>query len=251
MTNQELLNANYTGAWLTDAKSFFSKKQNNDAVVLSYYDNDDKKTLLSLTADKTLGDMGGLGDKANRQLLLELALSWICDSEKDKYPEIKRYMGEHRFNENADELKRYFKNVISWVKRTFYVYRTEMKGLEWGVLYNRYHSKQYSPDILEKELMRLFALYETDPDGLKKKGFYEYALSGNRSLIWHRAFSDRQQKQAYQNQSGKCARCHKKFPLSQMQGHHRVAFADGGETTIGNCVMLCEACHKDLHAEER
>lgn len=251
MTNQELLNANYTGAWLSDAKRFFSKKNNNDAVALSYYDNDDKKTLLSLSADKVFGDMGGLGDKANRQLLLELALNWICDSDAERYSEIKRYMGEHRFDENANELKVYFTNVISWVKRTFPVYRTEMKGLDWGVLYNRYHLKNLVPEALEKELKRLFALYETDPDGLKKKGFYEYALSGDRSLIWHRAFSERQQKQAYQNQNGKCARCHKPFGLKEMEGHHKTAFADGGETTIENCVMLCQNCHTDLHAEER
>ena len=70
MTNQELLNANYTGKWLTDAKQFFSKKNNNEAIAISYYDNADRKTLLNLAADRVLGDMGNLGDKANRQLWL-------------------------------------------------------------------------------------------------------------------------------------------------------------------------------------
>jgi len=75
MTNQELLNANYTGQWLTCAKQFFSKKSNNSAINMSYYDNDDKKTLLNLSADKVLGDMGGLGDKATGNYCWNLPFS--------------------------------------------------------------------------------------------------------------------------------------------------------------------------------
>lgn len=251
MTNQELLNANYTGKWLTSAKQFFSKKNNNDAIAISYYDNDDKKTLLNLSADKVLGDMGSLGDKANRQLLLELALSWIINASPAEYPQIKDYMGKHRFDNDALELTNYFQNVISWVKKTFTVYRSDMKGLDWGVLYNTYHQRVYDAATIEKELARLYALYDIDPDGLKKKGFYEYALSGDRTLIWHRAFSERQMKQAYENQKHKCKRCGNPFALKDLQGHHKTAFANGGETTIENCVMLCKDCHKDYHAENR
>lgn len=251
MTNQELLNANYTGCWLTNAKKFFSKKNNNEAINISYYDNDDKKTLLNLSADKVLGDMGSLGDKANRQLLLELALNWRINAESEEYPQIKNYMGKHRFDDNADELIDYFKNVIAWVKRTFVNYRADMKGQEWGILYNRYHQHGFDADEIEQKLKYLYDLYDVDPDGLKKKGFYEYCLSGDRTLIWHRAFSDRQQKQAYENQGKKCKRCNKPFPLKEMDGHHKIAFADGGETTVENCVMLCHECHKDYHAENK
>lgn len=251
MTNQELLNANYTGDWLTSAKQFFSKRHNNEAINMSYYDNDDRKTLLSLSADKVLGDMGGLGDKANRQLLLELALKWRINAEESKYPQIKDYMGIHRFDDNAGELIGYFKNVIAWVKQTFTVYRNEMKGLDWGILYNAYGRKKFNPAEIEKTLKYLYDLYDIDPDGLKKKGFYEYCLSGDRTLIWHRAFSERQQKQAYERQKGKCARCGKPFALKDLEGHHRIAFADGGETTVKNCLMLCKDCHTDYHAESK
>ena len=249
MTDQELLNANYTGRWLTAAKQFFSKKNNNEAIAISYYDNDDKKTLLSLSADKTLGDMGGLGDKANRQLLLELALKWRAGAQPAEYPQIKDYMSKHRFDDDAGELVEYFKNVIGWVKRVFVVYRPEMKGIEWGFLYNKYGKQPFDPVEIADELKRLYDLYDIDPDGLKKTGFYEYCLSGDRSLVWRRAFSDRQQKQAYERQKGKCARCHKPFALKEMEGHHKKAFADGGETTIENCIMLCKDCHIDYHAE--
>ncbi len=251
MTNQELLNANYTGQWLTSVKYFFSKKNNNEAINISYYDNDDRKTLLSLSADKSLGDMGNLGEKANRQLLLELALNWRIDKEPNEYLQIKDYMGKHRFDENADDLIDYFKNVIDWVKNTFSTYRSDMKGCDWGILYNKYHNKVYDRNKIEEKLDYLYGLYDVEPDGLKKKGFYEYCLSNDRSLIWHRAFSERQQKQAYENQGKKCARCHKYFSLKELDGHHKKAFADGGETTVENCVMLCKNCHIDLHAEDK
>ena len=251
MTNQELMNANYTGTWLTDAKSFFSKKNNNEAINLAYYGNDDKKTLLSLSGDRVLGDLGTLKDRANRQLLLELALTWRIDADIKTYPRVQDYMAKHRNDKNADELITYFKNVIAWVKQTFTTYRPDMKGLEWGLLYNKYHTRTYQITEIEKTLCYLYDLYAEDPDGLKKMGFYEYCLSGDRTLIWHRAFSEKQQKEAYKNQGGKCARCHTPFPFDKLQGHHNVAFAKGGETTIKNCVMLCDNCHKDLHAEER
>lgn len=251
MTNQELLNANYTGLWLTSAKQFFSKRTNNEAINLAYYDNDDKKTLLNLSADKVLGDMGNLGEKANRQLLLELALNWRINANSNEYQQIKDYMGKHRFDTNADELIAYFQNVILWVKQTFTFYRQDMKGVEWGILYNTYHKKTFDSARIAKELNYLYELYDTDPDGLKKKGFYEYCLSGDRTLIWHRAFSDKQQKQAYENQGKKCARCHKTFPLKELDGHHKIAFADGGETTVRNCLMLCKNCHIDYHAEHK
>lgn len=251
MTNQELLNANYTGQWLTSAKQFFSKRHNNEAINMSYYDNDDKKTLLSLSTDKVLGNMGSLGEKANRQLLLELALGWRIDATPTEYLHIKDYMGKHRFDDDARELIDYFKSVISWVKQTFVTYRTDMKDVDWGILHNKYHHKSFDAALIRQELNRLYELYDVDPDGLKKKGFYEYCLSGDRNLIWHRAFSERQQKQAYDNQKKKCARCHKVFPLKELDGHHKIAFADGGETTVENCLMLCKNCHVDYHAENK
>ena len=249
MTNQELLNANYTGVWLMKAKEFFSKKSNNEAINMSYYDNNDKNTLFNLVADKVLGDMGSLKDRANRQLLLELALKWRVGLEPLKYPLIKDYMAKHRFDDNADDLIKYFKDVICWVKQTFVKYRPDMKGVEWGELYNKYHTKNYDAKKIEKELSYLYEMFDVDPDGLKKKGFYEYVLSGNKSLIWHRAFSERQKKQAYERQNKKCDRCHKKFDIKEMEGHHKIAFDDGGVTTISNCVMLCKNCHDDYHAE--
>jgi hypothetical protein len=239
MKPQELLNANYTGTWLSDAKIYFSKKRNNSAINISFFDNDEKKTLISIN-----------GDDANRQALLELVLRWIINTDITQYPEIKYYMAKHRHDKDAKELCDYFQNVMKWVKKTFPNYRKEMKGLEWGLLFNKYGTKKNKPEELEKELKRLFDIYDVDPDGLKKAGFYEYVLSGERSLIWHRAFSDKQQNLAYKDQGEKCAICKKKFKKEELEAHHKIAFADGGETLIGNCQMLCKDCHADITAKQ-
>lgn len=101
---QELRNAVYTGAWLTDAKRHFSKT--NCAGI-------------------------GLGDKyvrceVNRQGLLELVLKWISGGH------IEQYMADHQHDPNCNELWLYYCNVINWVKTIFPTYRKEMKGLPWA-----------------------------------------------------------------------------------------------------------------------
>lgn len=245
MTDQELLNANYTGPWLSDAKQYFSKKSNNSAINLAFCDNDERKTLLSEN-----------GIDANRQKLLETVLRWITNSAKSDYDDEKRcwpavaeYMAVHRDDSTAKELWGYYENVIKWVKATFSTYRKDMKGIEWGLLYNKYGKNKYDPDGLEAELGRLYKIYDVDPDGLKKNGFYEYVLSGNRSLVWNRAFSPKQQRLAYQNQNNKCGgRCGREMQFEMLEAHHKIAFADGGETRIENCLMLCHDCHADITA---
>ena len=239
MTEQELLNANYTGPWLSSAKQFFSKKTNNPAINTAFYDNKERNTLLAQN-----------GVDANRQELLELVLRWVVDSDPVQYPEIKAYMAKHRRCDTAELLIEYYRDVIDWVKRTFVKYRREMRGLEWGILYNKYGANNYDTEALEAELVRLFELYDDDPDGLNKNKFYEYVLSGDRRMIWHRIFSERQQKQAYKNQNGCCAMCGHKFDFAHLEAHHRIAFVDGGETTIENCLMLCRECHADITAHQ-
>lgn len=239
MTEQELLNANYTGQWLTDAKAYFSKKSNNPAINCAFYNNNDKDTLLSITPET-----------ANRQEMLALVLKWISDANPEQYPEPKDYMAKHRNDDDASELCSYYKSIIDWVKDMFPTYHKEMKGLEWGVLYNKYHNEKHDIKQMDAELTRLFEIYDEDPDGLNKNGFYEYVLSGDRTLIWKRLFSPKQQRLAWSNQGKKCAICGKLFAFDVMEAHHKVAYGDGGETVVENCQMLCHDCHADITAHQ-
>lgn len=239
MREQELRNADYTGLWLTDAKSYFSKKKNNPAMNTAFYDNDDKHSLISFDAENI-----------NRQSLLELVLRWIVDTDSVEYPRIEDYMAKHCSDKDASELKEYFKSVMAWVMAIFKKYNKDMKGIDWGILYNKYHNNSYDSKKIQKQLDELYKIYDEDPDGLKKTGFYEYVLSGDRSLIWHRVFSEKQQRQAYRNQNGKCPHCKHQFNFKEMEAHHKVAFSDGGDTVTDNCLMLCKNCHADVTAQQ-
>jgi len=84
MTEQELLNANYTGPWLSDAKQYFSKKTNNKALSIAFCNNDDRCMLINKD-----------GIAANRQELLELVLHWRI-SKSETYAEIKDYITKIR-----------------------------------------------------------------------------------------------------------------------------------------------------------
>ena len=108
LTDQELRNAVYTGTWLTSAKGIFSKTQ-----CAAY----------NLSSKYVTGS-------PIRQEILQTAISW-----KNK-GNIEEYMSIHQHDPNANELWIYFQNVINWVMLTFPKYRKEMKGIDWGKLYD-------------------------------------------------------------------------------------------------------------------
>ena len=110
LTDQELRNVNYTGTWLTDAKRYFSKTNCVAANLASRYMN----------------------GAPIRQDYLETALRWISAGN------IEEYMAQHQNAPNATELWLYFQRVINWVQAVFPKYRKEMKGLDWGRLYNSF-----------------------------------------------------------------------------------------------------------------
>lgn len=68
-------------------------------------------------------------------------------------------MGKHQNDKNANEIWVYFQMVIAWVKAMFITYRKEMKGIDWGILYNQYHDNDYDydydPCALEDEIVSL------------------------------------------------------------------------------------------------
>ena len=207
LTDQELRNATYTGAWLTDAKRHFSKTNCAAFGLASKYMN----------------------GKTIRQDYLETALKWINNGE------IEAYMARHQHCPNANELWLYFRSVIAWVQTVFPVYRKEMKGLDWGILFNRYGKADYDSKALEirvKELME-------DDEVTNKKGIYEYLLSGEERKLNLRAFTDKMKREAYERQNGICPKCNQHFEFDQMEGDHIIPWAKGGKTTAENCQMLC------------
>ena len=212
LTDQELKNAVYTGAWLTHAKSIFSK--NNCAAY-------------NLANKYLMGE-------CNRQTYLETALSWINGGE------IKAYMSKHQHSPNANELWTYFQNVINWIRLTFPEYRREMKGIDWGSLYNEYRTMIYDTAALEKEIQGLMM----DDDVTSRKGIYTYVLTRNEKHLSIRAFNDNQKRAAYERQGGICPDCKEHFPILSMEADHISPWSQGGKTIPENCKMRCKECNR-------
>lgn len=215
LTEQELRNAVYTGEWLTDAKRYFSKNSCPAYKIANKY----------------------LNGVANRQDYLQTALRWI--SARDGKV-IEDYMSEHQHDEDANELWLYFTAVIDWVKILFPTYRKEMKGIEWGLLYNKYHNNHYNSKQLEK---RILELIDDDEVG-SIKGIYEYLFDGEEKHLSLRQFDDKTKRKVYEKQKGICADCGKHFEIEEMEADHIDPWHDGGKTTIDNCQMLCRHCNR-------
>ena len=208
LTDQELLNASYTGEWLTDAKRHFSKTNCPAHGLASDY----------------------LQGPSIRQEYLETALSWISKGQ------IKDYMAKHQHDTNANELWLYFKRVIDWVQATFPVYRREMKGVAWGPLYDKHGQEKLDPKRLEARISELMQ----DDDVSNKKGIYFYVLGGEEKHLNIRAFTPAMKRKAYEKQRGICPRCKKHFKLEEMEADHITPWHEGGKTEQHNCQMLCK-----------
>lgn len=208
LTDQELRNAVYAGSWVSDAKRYFSKNGCPAYNIGSDY----------------------LNGTPIRQDYLETVIDWTSNSS------IEKYMAEHQNNPNANELWLYFQSVINWVKAVFPNYRNEMKGIEWGFIYNEF--KDINPDSkkLEKEIAKLMQ----DQDVTNKKGIYWYVLNHKEKHLNIRAFDVNQKREAYEKQKGICKKCRKHFKIEEMEADHITPWHEGGKTTAENCQMLCK-----------
>jgi hypothetical protein len=222
LTNQELRNAIYTGNWLTDAKKHFSR---NNCVAYQ-------------KASKYLSG------SSIRQDYLETVLKWISKKELGK-ENVELYMANHQNDKDANELWQYFESVMDWTNRVFKTYRSNMKGLDWGLYYNNYNMKKLNSNEIELKINELME----DDEVTNKKGIYQYILSDDIKHLNIRTFTEKDKIVAFNKQlfkgTGKaiCPRCNdstKLFDLTEMEADHIVPWSKGGKTNLDNCQMLCK-----------
>ena len=222
---QELLNAIYSGPFVTLGKKEFSNSQNANIQKWSAY----------------------IKGSANRQAFFERALDWVSKGSIDDY------MSIHRNDKNINELKRYFNSVIDWISSVFTDVESEMCGLEWGRLYEQYHKKAYDPKKVSAEIRKLYG----DPYIKNRKGIFEFILCGsaNTKFLEVRIFDEATKKSVYASQTKKaeskgksnCPHCaighdankSKIWNFDEMDADHVAAWSKGGKTTAKNCEMLC------------
>lgn len=217
LNQQELLNATYSGTWLTDAKKYFSRKGG---------------------AAYQLGKDFLTGSEI-RQDYLATTLKWISEKENKS---VGQFMADNQNKENASALWNYFQAVISWIRRTFPNYRKEiMKGVEWGLIYNKYGNKpDIDTDQLEKKIKNLI----DDDDVTNLKGIFFYLFDNDESHLSIRKFDDKIKRKVLEQQNGKCKKCGKEITFEEADADHITPWSKGGHTTIENCQILCKSCNR-------
>ena len=226
LNEQELLNAIYSGPFVTAGKAEFSNSQNANVQKWSAY----------------------IRGAVNRQDFWSCALEWVSKGEVDEY------MSKHRHDTDIKGVKLYFNSVIDWVESVFQAVEKEMRGLEWGELYETYHKNSYNPAKIDKQIKELYG----DPYVKSRKGVYEYILgnSVDTKLLEVRVFDEADKRSAYAKQktlaekSGKsnCSHCRlghdanksKIWSFAEMEADHVTAWSKGGATKASNCEMLCK-----------
>jgi len=103
LNNQELLNAIYSGTFVTLAKEEFSNSLNSNIQKWSHY----------------------ISGSFNRQDYLTTALDWVSKGKVDDY------MSKHRHDTNIIELKMFFNCVIDCVSTVFRCEQKVMRSLKW------------------------------------------------------------------------------------------------------------------------
>ncbi|OGN00008.1 MAG: HNH endonuclease [Candidatus Yanofskybacteria bacterium RIFCSPHIGHO2_02_FULL_41_29] len=226
LRNQELLNAVYSGSFVTLAREEFSNRQNANIQKWSAY----------------------ISGSVNRQDFLECALDWVSNGK------IEDYMSKHRKDKDITELKKYFNSIIDWISSVFTDVESEMRGLEWGRLYEEYHKKSYNPAKVSAEVHKLYGDFFIKD----KKGIFEYILGGNNDtkLLNIRIFDEPTKRAVYEKQTreaetkkkSNCSLCavghdankEKIWGFGEMEADHVSAWSKGGATSAKNCEMLCK-----------
>ena len=226
LNEQELSNAIHSGPFVTKAKEEFSNSQNANIQKWGAY----------------------ISGNVLRQDYLRTALEWVSKGNIDDY------MSRHRYDDNITELKAYFTSVIDWISSVFSDVESEMRGLPWGELYEKYHKNSYDPSAVSAKRHELYAdFYVKD-----RKGVYEYILGGcvDNKLLNIRIFDEPTKKSVYATQTdaaknkniSNCPLCAmgsdnnktRLWKLTEMDADHVTAWSKGGSTDISNCQMLCK-----------
>lgn len=229
LNKQELLNAIYSGPFVTAAKKEFSNSNNANMLKWQSYIKGDPK----------------------RQEVLREALEWVANSTGMT---VDGYLDKHRQDTDINELKTYFASVIDWIDSVFTrPPDKEMRGLDWGRLYETYGAQSYNAAEIDKAVDALRA----DPFVKNEKGIYEYLLGGKTEtkLLDIRLFEESTKRVAYAQQTkaaqakgeSNCPHCAlgndnnstRIYKLNEMEADHVTAWSKGGQTDLSNCSMLC------------
>ena len=222
LNEQEINNAVYAGPFVTDAKRHFSKS--------------------NCGASRLGKDL--VNGRPLRQELLKKALEWMAEHEtrEGKPQSVVGYMAEHQHDPNANNLWTYFQNVLNWTITNFDLkkFKKIMKGLNWALYYDKYHSTTLDTADLASRISKLIL----DSDVQKQMGIIPYVLTGDERHLDLRSFPEDIKLAVWEKQHHICPSCQKEFDYEFMEGDHITPWREGGRTVIENCQMLCRECNR-------
>lgn len=226
LKDQEILNAVYSGPFVTAARATYSNSGSPRQQVWKTYIRGD----------------------ARRQDVLATVLDWASKHH------VAEYMSTHRADTNIAPLEAYTDSVISWIESVFpHLDEGELCGQPWGDYYERYHGQGYDPVQTVAEVQKLYS----DPYVYNKRGIYEYVLGGcqHTELLEVRLFDEATKRAVYAQQTavaqvggvsncplcalGKGASHSRIYTLKEMDADHVTPWSKGGSTDMANCQMLC------------
>ena len=222
LNEQEINNAVYAGPFVSDAKRHFSK---------------------STCGAYRLGKDLVTGTPI-RQDFLKKALEWMAahETRQGRRQSIVGYMAEHQHDPNANNLWTYYQNVLNWAITNFdpSKFKKIMKGLDWAMLYDRYHDSTLDTAAMARRISALMR----DDEIQRKQGIIPYVLTGDEHWLDLRAFPEDMKLAVWEEQGHVCPLCKREFDFEFMEGDHITPWRDGGRTVKENCQMLCRECNR-------
>lgn len=252
LTKQEIRNAVYCGPFVEDAKRLFSKTRAKAQPTSEF----------QTKSSPYYFDKFSHGLKLERQDFLERVIDWASMIEYgvkvDRDIRIDNYMSEHRNDENAECLVEAYKKIVDWACNTFRDNVREQKGVrgcDWGEIYTLFAQKEYDFKQLNDEIEDLLLRDSI----IRTSNILKYALMGKQDnaedehrrykLLSVRGLTPTERKRLYKMQGGIDPIDGKTYDIDEMQAHHIRPVYAGGETKLGNMVLLSAENHRRYHYE--
>ena len=115
-----------------------------------------------------------------------------------------------------------------------------MKGLDWALLYDKFHDRTLDTADLAKRISALMR----DSEIQRLQGIIPYVLTGDEHYLDLRTFPEDIKLAVWEKQNHICPLCGNEFDYEFMEGDHITPWCDGGRTVIENCQMLCKECNR-------
>lgn len=220
-----------TTSWAEMYAAVLKELHNADKSYLNYLADADDSVDLSIHVSRTSDNYTSCV-KVDEDIYV-----WTGTATQYKINLLRKFLEQYKQDPFLFE---YYERVMNWVYSVFpkNYYRREMQGVDWGLLYHKFHQQYYDAKEMEERVAKLMANDEVK----NKKGIYTFVFDGDESSLNLRQFSASEKRVLYERCGGFCKRCGPKihYKIEEMEADHIKPWSDGGKTELDNGQMLCK-----------